>query len=88
LYVAASDRQTVFASELKALCAAGFCENALDWDALDAYFHLGYVPAPYTAFRHVCKLAPGHVLVWRSTGGWTDGSYGDLPRDAVNRREV
>jgi asparagine synthase (glutamine-hydrolysing) len=79
LYVAASSRQLAFASELKALWAAGLDVGRLDWRALDAFFRLGYVPAPYTPFTGVRKLEPGHVLVWKETGAWTDRAYWDLP---------
>src|SRR5689334_24350613 len=43
-------------SELKALHAAGLTSRALDWEALDAYFQLGYIPAPASPFQDVRKL--------------------------------
>jgi asparagine synthase (glutamine-hydrolysing) len=69
-----------FASELKALVAAGLTRRELDWDALDGYFQLGYVLAPATPFRDVRKLEPGHWLLWRDTGQVTVHPYWDLPR--------
>jgi asparagine synthase (glutamine-hydrolysing) len=79
LYVAMDGRQVSFASELKALCAANLTKRELDWPALEAYFRLGYVPAPHTPFRDVRKLEPGHVLVWREDGTWIDRPYWDVP---------
>src|SRR5688572_18802701 len=46
LYVIEGGSGIAFASELKALVAAGLTRRELDWDALDAYFELGYIPAP------------------------------------------
>src|SRR5437764_4368784 len=45
LYVAAAPWGIAFASELKALHAAGGADRTLDWDALDMYYQLGYIPA-------------------------------------------
>src|SRR5439155_1207087 len=68
LYIVTGDWGIAFASELKALHAAGLTSRELDWEALDAYIQLGYVPAPATPFRDVRKLEPGHWLRWRRTG--------------------
>src|ERR1041384_91708 len=65
LYVVSGDWGIAFASELKALHAAELTSRELDWEALDAYLQLGYVPAPLTPFRDVKKLEPGHHLTWR-----------------------
>ncbi len=81
LYVVTGPWGIAFASELKALVAAGLTERELDWEALDAYFQLGYVPAPASPFRDIRKLEPGHWLRWRSTGELTVRPYWDLPRD-------
>ncbi len=64
LYVVDSPWGIAFASELKALHAAGLTSRALDWEALDAYLQLGYIPAPASPFLDVKKLEPGHTLLW------------------------
>lgn len=64
LYITEKPWGIAFASELKALHAAGFVDSELDWAALEGLFRLGYVAAPRTPFRDVQKLEPGHVLVW------------------------
>ncbi|OLC77088.1 MAG: asparagine synthase (glutamine-hydrolyzing) [Gemmatimonadetes bacterium 13_1_40CM_4_69_8] len=81
LYVAAAPWGIGFASELKALHAVGLTDRALDWDALDTYFQLGYIPAPATPFCDVRKLEPGHTAVWDHTGGLSTRQYWDLPRE-------
>ncbi len=79
MYIAESPRGIAFASELKSLIAAGLTNRALDWEALDAYFELGYIPAPASPFRDVRKLEPGHWLLWHPDKGSTVRRYWDLP---------
>ena len=81
LYVAVSSWGIAFASELKALHAAALTSRTLDWEALDTYFQLGYIPAPATPFRDVCKLEPGHVAVWHRVRGLSIRQYWDLPQE-------
>lgn len=51
-----------FGSELKALLAGPEFDRTLDTSALTSYLRYLYVPAPQSIFRHVVKLAPGHIL--------------------------
>ena len=53
----------VFASELKSLLASDLIRPTLDFEAIDAYLSLGYVPGPRTPLAGVSKLMPGTVLV-------------------------
>src|SRR5207244_2592521 len=69
LYVAVGPWGIAFASELKALHSADLTSRTLDWEALDMYFQVGYIPAPATPFRDVCKLEPGHTAVWSRARG-------------------
>jgi asparagine synthase (glutamine-hydrolysing) len=52
----------LFASEIKALVAAGV-DREIDLQALHHYLTLGYIPTPYTAFRGMQKLLPGHLMI-------------------------
>jgi len=85
LYVVTGPWGIAFASELKALHASGLTSRELDWEALDAYFELGYIPAPASPFLDVRKVEPGHTLEWRRggvAGGGADGvtrRYWQLP---------
>jgi asparagine synthase (glutamine-hydrolysing) len=65
--------------------AAGLTNRSLDWEALDAYFQLGYIPAPLSPFRDVRKLEPGSTLVWEVGKGSVRRRYWDLPKE---RREA
>jgi asparagine synthase (glutamine-hydrolysing) len=50
-----------FASELRALP-----RGEIDFDALEAFLAFNSIPGPYSIFRDVRKLPPGHLLVWES----------------------
>ncbi|HKY32626.1 MAG TPA: asparagine synthase-related protein [Candidatus Polarisedimenticolia bacterium] len=63
LYYAASPSGVGFASEIKALRAAGLPHDpSLDPEALDAYLAFTYVPAPRTIFAGVRKVPAGHCV--------------------------
>jgi asparagine synthase (glutamine-hydrolysing) len=81
LYLTSGPWGIGFASELKALHAARLADRALDWEALDTYFQLGYIPAPATPFRDVRKLEPGQTAIWRRASGLSTRQYWDLPQE-------
>ena len=62
LYLVESGTSVVFASELKALISEGVVPFELDPDAVNAYFHFGYVPESMCAVKGVRKLPAGHTL--------------------------
>jgi asparagine synthase (glutamine-hydrolysing) len=51
-----------FASELKALRQLPAFDACVDRDALSLLLHDSYISAPYTIYKDVYKLLPGHVL--------------------------
>jgi len=72
----------VFGSELKALAAHPAFAARLDEEAVRLYLAFGYVPAPYSIYRGIGKLPPGHVLtVARDAPGVAEPvPYWTLPR--------
>src|SRR6185312_12283947 len=54
--------------EVKAILASGLVERAVDRDALDDLFSLGYPCPPRTMFAGVVELRPAHVLVAHARG--------------------
>ena len=63
LVLGVADDRLAFGSELSAVLAADFDHGGLDRGGLARYFALGFIPAPYTAFRNVRKLRPGECVV-------------------------
>ena len=62
LVFAVDDHRLLFASEIKALIAAGV-DREVDLQAVHHYLTLSYVPTPYTAFVQIRKVLPGHLMV-------------------------
>lgn len=99
LYVAAVGADTwLFASEVRALLASGFCSRRLSAEALDSYLAFGAVAAPATLLQEVQSLLPGEAwsfsldsaessLVPRKTIYWRPGF---VPADSppVRRQEA
>ncbi|HKT43929.1 MAG TPA: asparagine synthase (glutamine-hydrolyzing) [Gaiellaceae bacterium] len=63
LYYRAAGATLEFASEVRALP-----RGDIDLDALEAFLAFNSIPGPYSIFRDVCKLPPGHLLVWEESG--------------------
>jgi asparagine synthase (glutamine-hydrolysing) len=53
-----------FASELKALMLLGAAD--IDRSAVRDFLFHGYIPAPKTIYRGICKLPAGHTLTWHA----------------------
>jgi asparagine synthase (glutamine-hydrolysing) len=53
----------VFASEIKAILCDTQVPREIDPEALDLYLTLNYIPAPWTIFKNIKKLLPGHFLI-------------------------
>ena len=80
-----------FASEMGSLIQDPEISREIDFQALDAYLALQYVPVPQSAFRSVHKLPPGTTLCWEG-GDPKIERYWRLTyepkRQVADRREV
>jgi asparagine synthase (glutamine-hydrolysing) len=89
LYYTVHRDRLIFASEIKAILEVEGIERRIDYDALDAYLSLRYVPGPKTMFRDIFKLQPGHTLVVQSgrieVRPYWDVTFSEEPR---NERQV
>jgi asparagine synthase (glutamine-hydrolysing) len=63
MYYAHVGDLVVFASELKSVLASGLVGVELDYEAIEAYLTLGFVPAPMTPLAKVKKVMPGARLI-------------------------
>lgn len=63
MYYARVDDLVVFASELKSILASGLVGADLDFEAIEAYLTLGFVPAPMTPLVKIKKVRPGERLI-------------------------
>lgn len=62
LYWGETSSGFVFASEVRALFAAGLVTPAADWTALGMYFSIGWVQSPRTSFKGLQRLQPGSYV--------------------------
>jgi asparagine synthase (glutamine-hydrolysing) len=84
LYYAQHRGRLYFASEIKAMLAVAPELAEVNPEGILKYFYFGYVPDPYSAFRHIEKLAPGHLLEY-SAGQARVRRYWDLPAFGARR---
>jgi len=61
LYYFTNSKMFCFASELKSLLQFGL-KKEIDFESLSIYFHLNYIPSPYTIYTDIFKLNPGYYL--------------------------
>jgi asparagine synthase (glutamine-hydrolysing) len=100
LYVLQDGQRLAFATEAKALLQLPGVRTELDRDALADYLHLGYVPAPRSMFKGICKLPPATLLAveggqvrqwrwWRMPAavdrGVTEADWVRRIRDGIDR---
>jgi len=84
LYYAWDGSRFWFGSELKALRAFREWNAAIDRDAVGEFLQYGYVSAPRSIYRNVCKLMPGHWLELGEVGEPVAHRYWDpAPREPV-----
>jgi asparagine synthase (glutamine-hydrolysing) len=62
LYYGVFGRTVLFGSELKALREHAAWQAEVDRNALTLLLRHGFIPAPYSVFRQVQKVRPGHIL--------------------------
>lgn len=58
LYLTRQNGKIAFASEIRPLCKLFPVE--MDYDALEILLSLRYIPSPYTLYKNINKLRPGH----------------------------
>lgn len=73
------DDQLVFASELRALRQVPGLVFERDPVAVHLYLHLGYIPHPWTIYKGVHKLPPGHLLAFDAHGPRPPERFYQLP---------
>lgn len=66
LYYYTKDNKLYFASETKSLLLTGVSEE-IDFEALDSYLMLRYVPHERTMFKAISKLSPASVLTYQNS---------------------
>ena len=79
LYYAMTENELLFASEIKAILAAGSIRPALDEQILPEFLATRYVAGEDTFFKGVRALRPGRTLSWSQGDGLSERRYWQLP---------
>jgi asparagine synthase (glutamine-hydrolysing) len=79
LYYRMTDRELLFASEIKAILAVTAERPALNHAALPEFLATRYLAGDETFFQGIRKLPPGHVLTWSLAEGPRRQRYWSLP---------
>ncbi|MCX6270407.1 MAG: asparagine synthase (glutamine-hydrolyzing) [Bacteroidetes bacterium] len=86
-YYSLNEDFLAFSSEMKGLLAFGIRKEP-DWDSLFMYFQLNYIPQPWTAFRNVHQVKPGHYLrVTENKADITEIPFTALPFDQPDEKK-
>ena len=94
LYYVQNAQELVFASEIKALLAAGAVRAELDEAVLPEYLATRFVSGPETFFRGIRKLLPGRVLRFTRESGarveryWTPPPVSELRDGTLQEQAV
>ena len=87
LYFYADENRFVFASEMKALLAFQVPKK-IDNASLQTYFHLNYIPSPYSIFEKIKKLAAGNFIKVSNAGSVEQQQYYTLSNAYDPTREL
>jgi len=64
LFYTLNNGQLLFASEIKAILKDRSVKKEINYEAVDIYFSLYYIPHPNTIFKNIFRLPPAHYLVY------------------------
>ena len=79
LYVATTERELLFASEIKGILAAGSIRPSLREELIPEWLATRFVAGENTLYRGITRVEPGHTLTWSVEDGLTRRRYGQVP---------
>ncbi|MDD1757914.1 MAG: hypothetical protein LUQ22_04195, partial [Methanotrichaceae archaeon] len=65
VYWAQIGNRFYFATHLKALLALPEFKREIDFEGLNLFLKYSYIPSPWTIFKGIQKLPPGHLLTFK-----------------------
>lgn len=78
VYFIQSAGHFVFASEIKAIKSSGLFDLQINYQSVDNFLSLGYVPPPETMFKDIYALLPGEYALF-SAGELEQHKWWDFP---------
>lgn len=83
LYYAWTDTELLFASEIKAILAAGSVPAALNEEVVPELLATRFVAGDETLFRGIRRLRPAHTLLWSAGTGERQRRYWQVPVPSI-----
>jgi asparagine synthase (glutamine-hydrolysing) len=83
LYYLSTEKQFLFASEVRALLASGLSDSEINPTGLYHYLSFGHLKSPNTLIGNIKELKPGHYLIVDRDGKFEEKRYWH-PLDSVN----
>ena len=80
LYYFDDGTRIIFGSELRSILTDPSVPRALDPTALRIFLTYGYLPSPFTLFKNIHKLQPGHRLIAGRDGVRVERYWTRVPR--------
>lgn len=77
-YTQTRSGQFIFGSELKVLLAHPDVDTTLRAEMAEEFFMYGYIPEPYSAYKHIFKLNSGHFMLLEPHANVQQVQYWDL----------
>ena len=87
MYWTVNNNTIWFASELKALLAAGVVEKKIDFVSLAAYFRSDAVPTPRSMFEGVSKLPPASAMSWKDGSIENTWKFWSCPQETIDQAD-
>lgn len=85
LYIAESSGRLFFSSEIKSILKGGFPKE-LNLEAVHHFLSFNYVPPPYTVFKGIKHLMPGHWMRYSRQGETKTVRWWNLSQNSVEER--
>jgi asparagine synthase (glutamine-hydrolysing) len=83
LYYTWTDTELLFASEIKAILAAGTVRPVLNDEVVPELLATRFVAGDETLFRGIRRLRPGHTLLWSAAQGERHRQYWQVPAPSI-----
>ncbi|MBC8285054.1 MAG: asparagine synthase (glutamine-hydrolyzing) [Nitrospinae bacterium] len=75
LYYLSTEKQFLFASEVRAFLASGLSESKINPSGLYHYLSFGHLKSPNTLIENIQELKPGHYLIVDREGNFQETRY-------------
>jgi asparagine synthase (glutamine-hydrolysing) len=84
LYYYSYNDVLIFASELKSILANPSLDREIDHKAVSLYLQTGYIKSPYSIFKNIRKVRPGHYMEIQEPTSFHEKEYWKLKPTVID----